>query len=284
VPLDFTDFDVLTHCLPSRRGDRLTTTDGIASAVPGATEAQVARLFSTHALLPADLGHQFYAALDLWVRHGWYLTSLAHLAVQGAADGSASSPPPAVDARPHPFSAGELIPALLTRETTRAFARKPVPLHALTAILQEAGALVRAMNDPRRPLRLFLAALAVEGLDAGLYEWDFQESTLGDLGKTITRRDLRAMAVGQTWAGAGAAAVIAVRELDLRAPGRYELDLVDLGRLGQRICLAAAAQDLGVFLTPAVDDVRLFDLLPVPKSTDSVAYFFTLGRRKGRIS
>jgi hypothetical protein len=41
VPIDLTDFLMLNHCLPSTRGDRDISVQGVVEAVPGATEASV---------------------------------------------------------------------------------------------------------------------------------------------------------------------------------------------------------------------------------------------------
>jgi SagB-type dehydrogenase family enzyme len=275
VKVEFADFDVLTHCLPSRRGDRLTTMSGILAAVPSASVQQVELLCDAHALLPEEIGRDFYAALDLWVRHGWYMPFLAHLNVQSAEKISATS-----NIQTVPFSTGDLVRALLLRKTTRSFASKSVALSCLTALLREATPVVKEIDDCERPVSVFVVALAVDGLASGLYRWDSHNLTLHALNRKITRWDLRNMATGQPWAGAGAAVILILRRMDLLMPARYELELLDLGRIGQRVCLAGAARGLGVFVTPALLDSSVLSALAVPQSTDFVEYFVAVGHPK----
>ncbi|MGH3866086.1 MAG: hypothetical protein ACRDQ4_08100 [Pseudonocardiaceae bacterium] len=60
-------------------------------------------------------------------------------------------------------------------------------------------------------------------------------------------------------------------------PARYVMDLIDLGRLGQRICLAGAELGIGVFLTPAVHDCEACSMLGLTDAERRFMYVFGLG-------
>lgn len=274
VVIDPAAFSALTHCLPSRRGDRDTTFAGIVEAIPGICCETVDELIRSHLLLPYGIGKNFYSAAALWCRYGWYLSLLAHLEVRAA---GRSSPPAELArrlGRPAELEQAELVPALMKRTTVRTFARDPIDASALSGILADAA---DACDSPEIGVRLFVAALRVEGLPSGLYEWHMGTKEFVPLGRKLTRREIVALTIGQGWAAGGAASIWAIRRVDLAAPERYETDILELGRVGQRICISATAMELGVFMTPAVTDRDLFDALHVANPLEHVAYYFTVG-------
>lgn len=259
---------VLTHCLPSRRDDRDVTRSGILTAAPGLDEFSIDRLAAAGALLPAPAVAALERSLALWVEHGWYLCALAVLV--GRAQGR--EPPPRVAWPPLFGERGELLDALYTRRTSRRFAPEALPRDALERVLEALPA--SALDD----VTVRVAALDVNGLASGVYGWT-TDARLSSLGLLATREDVRRWSIGQPWTGDGGAAVWLVRELDPDAPPRYEPDLMDLGRLAQRLCLAAVAAGVAVFLTPAVSDAALFAAIQIDEPEFAVAYAFTLGAR-----
>ncbi|MDQ3802525.1 MAG: nitroreductase family protein [Acidobacteriota bacterium] len=266
--LDFVDFRILSHCLPSNRGDRITTAEGIQAAVEGATPDHISALARTGALLPRPMAAGLYDAARPWVRHSWYLTLLAHL--QAAGHPGHHAPTSSIPARDFLGQLG----VLLTRRTTRRFAREQIPLKELKSVL--ARALDGVSASGRRAL---VGCLDVEGIAPAIYEWNIHEGTLGPAISPLTRTDARSMAVGQSPVEGAAALILLTRVVDTSDARQYEMDIIDLGRLGQRICLLSEEAGLGVFLTPALADDPTLKSLKSPDPEKTVTYLFALGKK-----
>jgi hypothetical protein len=266
LELDLTDFRVLNHCLPSNRGDRDTTTSGISAAVAGADAAVVGRLRDAGLLLPADEALAFHRAVRLWARHDWYLSCLAYL------ESRDSKEPWLVSGLPsgHDYVSGEK--ALLRRRTTRVFSNRRLPRQALAAVL---AASVPGLQGGVTRVRLFAAVLSVEGLDEGLYEQ--LPNGLRRLGVAPSRAEIQDLTTGQQPAGTGACTLWLVSRVDPAAPQRYALALIELGRIAQRICLAASEQGVGAFLTPAVKDSPTLAMLGAMADQRLVSYVVSVG-------
>lgn len=275
LKINFSDFNVLTHCLPSTRGDRITSVEGILDAIPGATVTNIKELCKGGALLPTEIGKWFYSGVNQWVRHGWYLSLLAHLEVQAASAHSADLYFGGGMAALQTIPPHDLVPSLMKRQTTRKFLSTSISRKALEKILFDAS--LKIFPESETSTRLFVAALKVEDLEPQVYQWNVQKKELLSLNKQLTRGEIRALTIGQPFVEAGAATIWLHRELDLSNPARYELDILGLGQIGQRICLATTAQGLGVFMTPAVSDKAVFNELGISKQIETVIYLFTIG-------
>lgn len=266
--LDETGFLILNHCVPSTRGDRATDLKGITSSVPGASDADIAALVASGLLLTYSAAASLYEAARRWVRHDWYLSLLAHLEVLAHARSR-----PAISAL---ASRKDYLPdldVLAARRTTRVFDSAPITVEELQTLLERAlaGSDVSAL----RWLRVFLAPLAVRGLAPVIHEWNHHAAV--PTGTAITREAVQDLTTGQVSAGDGACALWLLAGLDTSDPAAYELGLVELGRIGQRLCLTATDLGLGVFLTPAVKDREVLATLGVPADPTCVAYVFSIG-------
>jgi hypothetical protein len=265
APLDERDLLVLTHCLPSRRDDRDTTAEGIAAAVAEADGGSVERLLAARTLQPRSTVAAAERAVGAWAGHGWYLSALAMLA------GRADPVPPESRpfAQPLTRDPGRLFSTLAARRTDRAFTSDRLSADSFEAI-------VAPLLGSLGPVSLCVAALDVEGLDPGLHEWTPGGGWEGPT-MPVSREQIRHWTIGQGWAAEGAAVLWLIRSVDPSRSSSFEPDIMDLGRLGQRICLAAAAERIGVFLTPALRDAELFRALSVADAGRTIAYSFTLG-------
>lgn len=264
VPLDLADFLVLNHCLPSTRGDRDTSIRGVLKAVPGATQASIQRLRDASALLAVRDAQPLYGGSRLWVRHEWYLALLAYL--EARSHGRAA---PVASLVPQDGTYLRDLEAIHRRRTTRVF-------DDATLAASSVEALLRRVFPDGLPVgvAVSLAIWQVSGLVTGLYRWQ---------GGRLTRADdapeRAATSAGQTAASTGALALWISSRTDPGQPARYLMDLVDLGRLGQRICLTAAELGIGVFLTPAVHDRGACSLLGLADAERRLTYVFGLGVR-----
>lgn len=266
--LDFVDFRILSHCIPSNRGDRITTDEGIRDEIEGATQERISALTEAGALLPRPKAKSLYDAARLWVRHSWYLTLLAHLQAAGY-DGN-HLPSSSIPARDF---LGRL-DVLMTRRTTRRFAEEPIQSKDVESIL------VRALEGADAPgLRVLVGCTYVEGVEPAIYEWDAMEGKLGRAVSPLSREEARTFAAGQAPVGGASAIVMLTRVVDTSDARKYEMDIIDLGRLGHRVTLLGEELGLGVFLTPALADDPTLGYLKSPDPEKTVTYLFGLGKK-----
>lgn len=55
------------------------------------------------------------------------------------------------------------------------------------------------------------------------------------------------------------------------------MGLIDLGRIGQRLCEVATDLGIGVFLTPAAYDIQTCELLGITEADRVLIYVFAFG-------
>ena len=170
---------------------------------------------------------------------------------------------------------------LAARRTVRAFARRPVLLDDLAAIVRgtwgqtgwlELGGFGRAptRSSPSggalHPIEVYLVAWRVKGLRPGLYHYD----VTGDVLRRLRSGDLRAEAVaaasGQRWVGQAAFLCIMTAVFE-RTLWKYQLEnayrtlWLEAGHLAQSFSLLATARGLGPYTTAAMQDSRIEKLL-----------------------
>lgn len=274
VALDVKDIRVLSHCILSNRGDRVITREGILDMVPEATSEKLNHLIETGVLLTAPLAERLYKGAQLWSRYGWYLSLLAHLEIIGAQSNSYRT-----SSKSKTFALGSAYTftpsAFLDRRTCRNFVDRSIAYQEVENLIGKRLAVF--LKDPS--IRIHLAALAVDGLQVGLYQ--VLESGLLKIGDEVDRNTIRKLMIGQYPAGSGAINIWVTKAFDTAQPWCYELEVITLGRLGQQICLGATEENLAVFMTPAVHDLALLGFLGIEQNQDQfVTYAFAVGYPK----
>lgn len=79
--LNISDLEVLTHCLPSQRGDRLTDIKNILNSVNYYNEDPEKRLYNlinNYGLIPEPIAKDWYNHIAKWSIYGWYPSLLQH--------------------------------------------------------------------------------------------------------------------------------------------------------------------------------------------------------------
>lgn len=270
--MDLVDFKVVNHCLPSRRGDRMTTHDAIYAAIPDATRAGVQRLVDQGALLPAEMAEDFYKGARLWARYGWYFSCLAHLE---AADAWLKDPPVPQPVGKDPYPPAGLSP-LYARRTTRAFTKAFIGLDQVLGILKKTFDAEPSVAPDG--LQVFLSPTRVQGLEPGLYRWLGGLHYLGMPSERFrTAEGISSLVIGQFSAGAGALAIWMIARAASDSGAKYQDTIIRMGRLGQRLCIAATEAEIGVFLTPAITDALVADMLNLVAPKETIGYFFSIG-------
>jgi len=258
---------VLSHCLPSNRVDRVTSFEGILEACREVPETVIKRMKKDEVLLPSNIAQEMYSAARFWTRYGWYLSWMFQLEYMRKEKKRvlpvASRIPEDVKSK-----------ALLERRTTRKFLSKPVDWEKLSKLFEKRVSPFLSHNSD---LRFFFAILQVSGFEPGVYE--LRSSGMIRLGNVLAREEIQQLTIGQYPASSGAVTCWAVEKVQPRDAKSYVVNILDLGRLGQQLCLGVAEEELGIFMTPAVKDLELLRRLGIEEgeALSSVTYLFSIG-------
>lgn len=198
---------------------------------------------------------------------------------------------------------GSLHDALHARRTWRQFARRPVPVNQVAALLQmtfgvqrrgtvEGQGQIVLKTSPsggaRHSTEAYLLALNVKGLRRGVYHYDADSDALVDLERPVEVEAVAYALANQHWfARAGALVVMAAvfERVMWRYPfsRAYRTVLTEAGHLGQTFCLVATALNLAPFCTMAFRDRELETIIGVDGISESAMYVVGVGGRPGRI-
>lgn len=260
--ISFKEFEVLTHCLPSRRGDRDISEKGIYREIL-AKKSQLENLKNSNALLPEKMAKSFYNELSPWIQHNWYLNFMVHCASHNKINYQRESS----------FRNNAIINKptnLFSRKTSRKFTAKEIPLDKFKLILESA-----IPKDQKGKNELIINIKNVEGLQPGLYKYENNELNKYEI--VLSAQKVRSTIIGQPWAGKGAIDIWVKRDIDFEKNEDYEITLIELGSIGQRICISCLEEGLGVFMTPAIKDIETNQMLKCAKTMENVYYYFTVG-------
>ena len=195
------------------------------------------------------------------------------------------------------LASADLQTALAKRRTWRRFANQPVPVTALSSVLdltfgvQARGSVagqgpVILRTSPsagsRHPIEAYLLAWNVDGLPPGAYHYDSDTMELVDLQRPISATDIPGLLAHQTYfARAGAAVIMSAvfaRSMWRYGHSRaYRTVLIDAGHLGQTFCLVATALGLAPFTTMAFSESRLEALLGLDGVSECPMYVAGVG-------
>lgn len=269
VNISLEEFPVLGHCTPSKRGDRDISKNGILQTFLGLGQKNLDHLIDNNILLPIQLARTLYSKIGLWCRHDWYLSLLSYLETRSLFD------KPAKENNEHLATLEEinLINSLTTRRTCRSFKDDSISKHTLFKLIEHSLCPVTENS-----LKIFVGVLKVEDVNQGLYEYKIAQKELNLVTSTISRTLVQSLTVGQFPPSQSAIVLWLLTKIDTTQPARYYQQIIDLGRIGQRICLNSANEQLGVFMTPAVTEEKLFEYFGIPDPLRWITYLLAVGR------
>lgn len=194
---------------------------------------------------------------------------------------------------------GEFARTLLARRTWRQFAKRPLSLTSLAALLGFTGGVLKwaaTGADPRQPLKtspsggarhpieLYVCVRNVERLPRGLYHYSGDLHTIERIGTSPGPMTVERYLPSQPWYD-GAAAIVffsAVYERYLwkyNYPRAYRATLVEAGHQCQTFCLAATWLGLAPFCTMAIADSTVEHDLGLDGIAEAVVYAAGVGLR-----
>jgi SagB-type dehydrogenase family enzyme len=197
----------------------------------------------------------------------------------------------------HEIETDSFYQTLHARRTQRKFSEAEVPLHDISGLLQTTwgiqgyvestyfGSLPRKTSPSagaRNPVEVYLMALRVKGLDAGLYHYDARDHALEIISREATPQLARAYCADQPFVADSAAlfimtGVFARTMWKYPHPRAYRVVLLDAGHLGQTFCLTATRMGLAPFSSAALKDSLIEKDLGIDGISESVLYVTGVG-------
>lgn len=166
--------------------------------------------------------------------------------------------------------------AIYERRSVRGYENTPLTIEQVSQLLWAAGGeTIDGITGPTRaypsagasyPLEIYLVAGNVEGLDAGLYHYNWKDNTLSVMEKGDLRAPLAKAAYGQGMITA-APATIVVTAIYEKATSRYgdrgrtHYVPMDAGHLGQNVHLEAHNLGLGTVMMAGFKEKEVADVL-----------------------
>lgn len=279
VDINPVEFSILTHCIPSSRGepcrpgDRYTTTKDILDAVPGSSEADIERLEKNGLLLGWMRGKVLWPEVRRWTEKGWYLPLLAWAEASNFVR-HAFSVEPESNNRNSMSGFINVATPLRERVTTRSFSDQQIAVERLRSIVADS----LNVESKISVASLFVAPLKISGLTQEvLHHWDTTSNDFVPAGRSVTPDDIVRVTIGQGWVHNCAAMIWLLSKVDVSAPENYVSPHIFLGRIAQRLALLSTADELGVFQTPATLDRDLANLLGQETTPESLIYAVAIG-------
>jgi SagB-type dehydrogenase family enzyme len=210
----------------------------------------------------------------------------------------APPPPPTKRVLQAPTTAlGDVVTSPLTdvlrnRRTWRAFRRAPVPRKSASTLLKYTfGAQLWAGNPVHgrlalktspsggacHPIEAYVAAVRIQGIEPGLYHYDFERHRLARVKQGVSRRDLQNWIQAQPWFWSAPMVVFLTAVFDRTAwrypaARAYRNILLEAGHLCQTFCLLATDLGLAPFCTHALHDSRVDTALGLDGVSEGVVY------------
>lgn len=195
------------------------------------------------------------------------------------------------------FPDSEFIRVLMARKTHRQFSKQEVTLDAVSQLLSLVWGVTGYLHPPmfgkllhktspsggaRHPGEVYVMALRVNGLRAGLYHYHPAHHHLKRISANATRDKAWLYCARQDYVRSAAALFImtAVFERSMwkyRHARAYRVVLLDAGHLCQTFCLVATWLGLAPFCTAALKDTLIEEDLGIDGIRESVLYVAGVG-------
>ena len=198
---------------------------------------------------------------------------------------------------PRALPDSEFARVLTARKTHREFSKKKLSLESVSQLLSLVWGVTGYVHSPRfgklaqktspsggarHPGEVYLMALRVEGLKAGLYHYHPVHHHLESIAGTVTREKAWQYCAEQHYTKGAAAlflmtAVFRRTMWKYRQPRAYRVVLLDAGHLCQTFCLVATWLGLAPFCTAALKDSLIEKDLGIDGISESVLYVAGVG-------
>jgi SagB-type dehydrogenase family enzyme len=199
--------------------------------------------------------------------------------------------------RSHQTDRDGFFETLHARRTHRSFSEVGIPLDKVAKLLQTTWGVQGYLDSKffgklpcktspsggaRHPVEVYLMALRVDGLNAGMYHYRAEDHCLEKTPVEVSPRMAREYCGDQPYVADAAAlfimtAVFARTMWKYSHPRAYRIVLLDAGHLGQTFCLTATRLGLAPFSTAALKDTLIEQDLGIDGVSESVLYVVGAG-------
>ena len=213
------------------------------------------------------------SARDLWSRFGWTRARDLFECVRSerrALPGDAESL--SDEGRSVPAGARDLLRTMLARRSRRLFRREPVGATEFAALTSRAAAECR--SRPRH--RLYLLAQSIEGLAPGTYVLD-ATGRWAPVGEPVPRPTLLKAVHGMWWVNGGGGIFFLGADLAQLTPRAYFRALLDTSGLCQALLEPIYQCGLGGWMTPALDEAQVGEILRIEGASFEVLMLLKFG-------
>ena len=181
--------------------------------------------------------------------------------------------------------------AIMERTSVRSFNDRALSLEDVSQLLWAAGGkTVDGVTGPTRaypsagasyPLEIYLVAGKVQGLEPGVYKYNWRENSLSLVKKGDLREALTRAALGQRMIKQAPVTIVITAEFGKTTRrygerGRTRYVSMDAGHLGQNVHLQAQSLGLGTVMVGAFSDAEVQKVLGV--SDETPIYMMPVGR------
>lgn len=132
--------------------------------------------------------------------------------------------------------------------------------------------------------KILIVVHNVEGIDSGLYEYDYVSQVIRRLNEKILDYDaIQKVVIGQNFMINAAVSFFIVADFQnifwrYRYSGSYKTVLTTVGELAQKIIVSSNTVGLGAFETPAIIDENQEELLGTTPFVQEALYYVAIGR------
>ncbi|HAK94601.1 MAG TPA: thioester oxidase [Planctomycetes bacterium] len=188
----------------------------------------------------------------------------------------------------------DLADAIERRESRRAFERAAIALEELAFLLWATQGVKKRFGDScvlrtvpsagaRHALETYLVVFAVEGLEPGVYRYlPLEHQLLFEFAESDARRKVSDAALGQTFAGEGAACFVWTAipyRMEWRyGEASYKVIAIDAGHVCQNLYLACESIGAGTCAIAAYDQQAVDALLRVDGVEEFAVYVAPVGK------
>lgn len=226
--IDSDDFRVLNHCIPSKRGDRETDADALVSKFFEGDAKRLEHLIDANFLVSRDDSKSLDAALQSWVRHGWYQSAMAYIEFANEFQDSQPKDP---GARSEDWGDLASLRKLTStkRRTTRVFSSEQLEQPALARLSDFVS------SQPELADGTISARICVFDQDAGrIYDpanAGQHDQMSQPIGAAISRDEIVANSIGQFPINRASAVVWMYTKAVPSLPSSYMARLIEMGKL-----------------------------------------------------
>ena len=196
------------------------------------------------------------SARELWSQYGWARARDLFECVRSERR-ALSDEPLSDEGRSAPAGGPDLLRTMLARRSRRLFRREPIGADAFAALTSRAAAECR--SRPRH--RLYLLAQSIEGLAPGAYVLD--AGTWAPVGDPVPRPALLKAVHGMWWVNGGGGIFFLGADIAKLTPRAYFRALLDTSGLCQALLEPIYQCGLGGWMTPALDEAQIAELLRI---------------------